>query len=177
MLGGSGADLYRLMAVVGAEGNQEPEALGYRVHIADLAINDGLDLSAFAAGTTLQPDFSGSVLSGRFSQISGVQNGASGDARIGLGNLVVQGLASSDPNGTGALAPAPFAPVTSASELVVSMVAQESDILAAINRGESLQSVPGAAASRSAQELADAVLPVYFSHEQLLNQLVQDLAP
>jgi hypothetical protein len=165
------------MAVSGADGNVEPAALSYRVHIADLSINDGLDLSAFAAGSTLQPDFGGSVLSGRFSLIESTPNSSSGDARISLANLVVQGLAASGGSAGGALAPAPFAPVTSASELVVSMVAQESDILAALNRGDSLQSVTGAAASRSIQDLADAVLPIYFSHEQLLNQLVQDLAP
>ena len=176
MLGGSGADLYRLMSVAGADGNLEPEAQSYRVHIADLSINDGLDLSAFAAGSTLQPDFGASILSGRFSLITtNVLNAPSGDARISLGNLVVQGLSSGA--GTGAGGPAPFAPVASASELIVSMVAGEADIFSALNRGDSLQSIPGAASSRSVQELADSVLPVYFSHEQLLSQLVMDLAP
>jgi hypothetical protein len=56
--------------------------------------------------------------------------------------------------------------VASGSEVKLSMVASESELLAATQR---------ASGAQSSQALVDALAPIYFAHELLISQMVLDL--
>lgn|GEM_PF-4440300 len=99
-----------------------------------------------------------------------------GDTRVALDGLFVQGLKG--PVGPdGGRSPTPFAPVADASALFVSLVARSTGLNEAIDRADMLGTQVGVPYANSSQELADEVSPVYFAHESLINQLVQDLSP
>jgi Ca2+-binding RTX toxin-like protein len=167
MMGGSGADVFRLLTLEGVDGTANSEAQHFRAHIADLGMNDGLDLSAFAGGSVTQPSYSAFTLDGRIAPVPPVllTEAPTGDLRLALDDLVlggVQGPADSAQQRT----PAPFVPVASGSEVKLSMVASESELLAATQR---------ASGAQSSQALVDALAPIYFAHELLISQMVLDL--
>jgi len=178
MMGGSGADVFRLMSLEGVEGSEEVDLQGFRVHVADLSLNDGIDLSAFVGGSAYAPDFSAFSLAGRVTavKVSASSTALTGDTRVSLDELFVQGLEGPVNNEVGRM-PAPFAPVASGSALFISLVAGEAELTAALQRSDVLQAKAGAPYSSSMQETVDAVLPIYFEHGQLLSQLELDLSP
>jgi len=178
MLGGSGADVFRLMSLEGVDGSSEVDMQSFRVHIADLSINDGIDLSAFVGGSSFQPDFSAFSLTGRVAAVTTAApaSAQTGDTRVALDGLFVQGLEG--PVGSdGGRSPTPFAPVADGSALFVSLVAGSTGLIEAIDRADMLGTQAGVPYASSSQELADKVSPIYFAHESLINQLVQDLSP
>jgi Ca2+-binding RTX toxin-like protein len=178
MMGGSGADVFRLMSLEGVEGSGEADLQGFRVHVADLSLNDGIDLSAFVGGSAYAPDFSAFSLAGRVAavKVSASSTALTGDTRVSLDELFVHGLEGPVDNEVGRT-PAPFAPVAPGSALFVSLVAGQADLTAALQRSDVLQAQAGASYSSSMQETVDAVSPIYFEHGQLLSQLVLDLSP
>lgn len=99
-----------------------------------------------------------------------------GDTRVALDGLFAQGLEGPVGPDRGR-SPTQFAPVADASALFVSLVARPTGLNAAIDRADTLGTQVGVPYANSGQELADEVSPVYFAHESLINQLVQDLSP
>ena len=178
MLGGSGADVFRLMSLEGVDGSSEVDMQNFRVHISDLAIHDGIDLSALVGGSSFQPDFSAFSLTGRVAAVTtpAPASAQTGDTRVALDGLFVQGLEG--PVGPdGGRVPTPFAPVADGSALFLSLVGGATGLAEAIDRADMLGTQGGVPYASSSQELADKVSPVYFAHESLINQLVQDLSP
>jgi hypothetical protein len=178
MMGGSGADVFRLMSLEGVEGSEEADLQGFRVHVADLSLSDGIDLSAFVGGSAYVPDFSAFSLAGRVTavKVSASSTALTGDTRVSLNELFVQGLEGPVNNEVGRT-PAPFAPVASGSALFVSLVAGEAELTAALQRSDVLQAKAGAPYSSNMQETVDVVSPIYFEHGRLLSQLELDLSP
>ena len=168
MMGGAGADVFRLISVEGVDGAAVVEAQGFRAHIADLSANDGIDLSALLAGSVSQPDYSALSLAGRVTAVQG-------DARVSLSDLIVQGM-QGPADTLGGRTSAPFAQVAANSLLAVSMVADEAGVSAALQRAGALKAQSSLPYGHSSQEIVDAVSPLYFAHDQLISQLVLDLS-
>lgn len=168
MMGGAGADVFRLISVEGVDGAAVVEAQGFRTHIADLSANDGIDLSALLAGSVSQPDYSALSLAGRVTAVQG-------DARVSLSDLIVQGM-QGPADTLGGRTSAPFAQVAANSLLAVSMVADEAGVSAALQRAGALKAQSSLPYGHSSQEIVDAVSPLYFAHDQLISQLVLDLS-
>jgi Ca2+-binding RTX toxin-like protein len=177
MMGGSGADVFRLVSLAGVEGSSEADLQGFRVHIADLSLSDGIDLSAFVGGSAYSPDFSAFTLEGRVSAVKVSSSTAlTGDTRVSLDELFVQGLEGPRHDELGRT-PAPFAPVATGSALFVSLVAGEAALTDSLERADALQAQGGAPYSGSMQETVDSVSEIYFEHGRLTSQLVLDLQP
>ncbi len=159
------------------DGSGEADLQGFRVHVADLSLNDGIDLSAFVGGSAYSPDFSAFTLEGRVNAVKASSSTAlTGDTRVSLDELFVQGLEGPVDIEVGRT-PAPFAPVAAGSALFVSLVAGEAELTDSLQRADVLQGQGGAPYSSSMQETVDLVSPIYFEHGQLLGQLVLDLSP
>lgn len=177
MMGGSGADVFRLVSLEGVEGSGEADLQGFRVHIADLSLSDGIDLSAFVGGSAYSPDFSAFTLEGRVSAVNVSSSTAlTGDTRVSLDESFVQGLEGPRHDELGRT-PAPFAPVATGSALFVSLVAGEAALTDSLERADALQAQGGAPYAGSMQETVDAVSEIYFEHGRLTSQLVFDLLP
>lgn len=156
MMGGSGADVFRLANTNGlgstASDPAELSPINLRVLIADLTQADGIDLSAFrmavSGGNALTQLPAGSA--------------ALGDYTIPLSSLYAVGLLGLA-EGQGSARPAPPTDqVAVGSGLTVAM-ASAADIQAAAARTIAVQST---------QELADQILPqLYAPFSEFLNQL------
>ncbi len=178
MMGGSGADVFRLMSLEGADGSGQADLQGFRVHVADLSLSDGIDLSAFVGGSAYSPDFSAFTLEGRVAavKVSPSSTALTGDTKVSLDELFVQGLEGPGESEMGRT-PAPFAPVAAGSALFVSLVAGEAELTDSLQRADALQAQGGAPYSSSMQETVDLVSGIYFEHDRLRSQLELDLSP
>jgi len=169
MMGGSGTDVFRLVSLEGADGGAVAlDALGVRMHIADLSASDGIDLSALLAANAGQAGYRSFTLANRVAS-------ERGDARISLSDAVIQGL-QGPVQESGVRAAAPLTPVATSSLLSVSMVVDEASLTGAIQRGSALKAQSTAPYGNSPQDVVDAVSPLYFGHERLISQLVLDLS-
>lgn len=113
MMGGSGTDVFRLVSLEGADGGAVAlDALGVRMHIADLSASDGIDLSALLAANAGQAGYRSFTLANRVAS-------ERGDARISLSDAVIQGL-QGPVQESGVRAAAPLTPVATSSLLSVS---------------------------------------------------------
>jgi Ca2+-binding RTX toxin-like protein len=165
MIGGSGADVFRLFSASGIDTEAGPSLQGFRAFIGDLSIADGIDLSAFktsSEGTT--------SLSALSSVSSSNKTLSSGDFTLGLSALYVQGLKAS------ASATAPIYLVGGQSVLVVSVPGATLDsaetlVQAALDRTQTLAQVGSAPYSKSTQAIADSLLPSLGAHDALLDSL------
>lgn len=175
MLGGPGADVFKVVSVAGVDGSADRPDLLLRAHVGDLTQLDGLDFSALRAGSVSDPGNSLGTIATRVNVASG------GDATVSVAGLVVQGLqpvsadAASRPS-------APFSLLASGSQLLlstgslVSSAEVASDLASkAISQGIALSKGSAAPYSLSSQEIFESVASVYVNHEQLLAQIYADL--
>lgn len=175
MLGGPGADVFKVVSVAGVDGSTDRPDLALRAHAADLTQLDGLDLSALRSGTASEPGNSLGAIGTRVGVTSG------GDATFSVAGLVVQGLqpvsadAASRPS-------APFSLLSSGSQLLLSTgtLVSSADLAAdltskALAQGTALSKGSVAPYSLSPQDIFESVASVYVNHEQLLAQIYADL--
>ena len=166
MLGGGGADVFRVGSTDGADGQVLAAKQQLRAFISDLGSTDGLDLSAFrASSTATDPLTSSSVVS------RAIPTNA-GDSAISLAGLSVQGLKG--PTGTATNGAAPVSELLSGSHVTVSAAGsagEPADWLAeaTVLMNPSNTTVPF---SKTSQQVLDAAMTaVYVPQATLLDSL------
>jgi len=173
MVGGSGADVFRLFSANGIDSPSNPSPQAFRAFIGDLTSSDGIDLSALRRSSTgVEPLGDIATLTETFS---------SGDYSLSIGGLFVQGLQAPAPSGSTTRPVAPVDSLAAGSLLGVSVpgsssaAAVEAVVKAAITRAGTLAQDSGAPYSRSTQQIADSLVALSDSHDVLLDTLYYGL--
>ena len=174
-VGGSGADVFRLVSGNGYDSPSSPEPQAYRAFIGDLSSEDGIDLSA------VRKNSSGSELLGDIASLPSTSKPfSSGDLGLSLAGLFVQGLQAPAASGTARPA-APVDSVSTGSTLgaafpgVSTSSAAETVFKAAIARVATLSAAATDPYSKSTQQIIDSLPASIQAYDALLDSLYYGL--
>jgi len=176
LIGGSGADVFRLLSANGIDGTAAAEPQSFKAFIADLSVKDGIDLTAFRMGTVASPSASPLSFVGA--------SESSDDLNVPLDGFVVKGLAAA--NVTNSVAPTDQ--VASGSSLgvafasgIASASAGVLEVQSAMGRFAQLAAATGsphgASGALASQQIANSLFGLYESHQLLIDSLFYDLSP
>ena len=174
-VGGSGADVFRLVSGNGYDSPSNPEPQAYRAFIGDLSSEDGVDLSA------VRKNSSGSEPLGDIASLPSTSKPfSSGDLGLSLAGLFVQGLQAPAASGTARPA-APVDSVSTGSTLgaafpgVSTSSAAETVFKAAIAQVVTLSATTTAPYSKSTQQIIDSLPASIQAYDALLDSLYYGL--